>query len=119
MNLRPLHSRVSERAAGVSFYSSPWPGGVRASLYFGPISADVFVPDRTRDRVYRWEAATDEALEVLVEQARVLGANAVVSLQIDLDPFALSPLTRESGLRIRATGTAARLEPSWPRQRVA
>jgi hypothetical protein len=103
----------------VWFYLSPWPGGVRASLYLGPISADVFVPDGAPDRAQRWEAATEEALAMLVERARALGANAVVSLQVELDPFASASHGGARGLRIRVAGTAAQLEPSWPAQRVA
>ncbi len=45
------------------------------------------------------------------DKARSLGANAVVGLEVTLDPFARSAENEATGLRLHAVGTAAKLEP--------
>ena len=57
-----------------------------------------------------WSKAERELLESLRDKARGLGANAVVGLEVTLDPFALSE-KGTTGLRLHAVGTAAKLEP--------
>ena len=63
------------------------------------------------DRSAAWTKAERELLESLRDKARSLGANAVVGLEVTLDPFAKCPKTEASGLRLHAVGTAAKLEP--------
>jgi hypothetical protein len=95
----------------VELHTSPWVCGTRAAAYFGAIDTDLFIADKGLvDRVEAWTAAEKELLEGLRVKAAALGANAVVGLEVTLDPFAKSA-EGEPGLRLRAVGTAARLEP--------
>ncbi len=97
----------------VELYTSPWVSGTRAAAYFGPISSELFLSDDSiEDRTAAWTRAERELLEALREKARTLGANAVVGLEVTLDPFAQSTEEKEgTGLRLHAVGTAAKLEP--------
>ena len=96
----------------VELYTSPWVSGTRAAAYFGPISSELFLEDdAVEDRTEAWTKAERELLESLRDKARSLGANAVVGLEVTLDPFAKSADTDVTGLRLHAVGTAAKLEP--------
>jgi uncharacterized protein YbjQ (UPF0145 family) len=96
----------------VELYTSPWVSGTRAAAYFGPISSELFLEDDSvEDRTEAWSKAERELLESLRDKARSLGANAVVGLEVTLDPFARAPETEKTGLRLHAVGTAAKLEP--------
>lgn len=95
----------------VELYTSPWVSGTRAAAYFGPISSELFLEDASvEDRSAAWTKAERELLESLRDKARTLGANAVVGLEVTLDPFAQSE-TGATGLKLHAVGTAAKLEP--------
>lgn len=95
----------------MELYTSPWVSGTRAAAYFGPISTELFLEDEgIDDRSEAWSKAERELLESLRDKARALGANAVVGLEVTLDPFAVSD-KGTSGLRLHAVGTAAKLEP--------
>ncbi len=95
----------------VELYTSPWVSGTRAAAYFGPISSELFLEDQAvDDRAEAWTKAERELLESLRDKARGLGANAVVGLEVTLDPFSKSE-AGVSGLRLHAVGTAAKLEP--------
>ena len=96
----------------VELYTSPWVSGTRAAAYFGPISSELFLEDESvEDRTEAWTKAERELLESLRDKARSLGANAVVGLEVTLDPFARHSDTEATGLRLHAVGTAAKLEP--------
>ena len=96
----------------VDLYTSPWVSGTRAAAYFGPISAELFLEDAAAgNRSEAWCKAEIELLESLRARARPLGANAVVGLEVTLDPFAHSKETASKGLLLHAVGTAAKLEP--------
>ena len=96
----------------VELYTSPWVSGTRAAAYFGPISSELFLEDDSvKDRSEAWTKAERELLESLRDKARSLGANAVVGLEVTLDPFARLADTDTTGLRLHAVGTAAKLEP--------
>jgi uncharacterized protein YbjQ (UPF0145 family) len=96
----------------VELYTSPWVSGTRAVGYFGPISSSLFLADASvEDRSEAWEKAELELLESLRDKARATGANAVVGLEVTLDPFAVGEATGLTGLRLHAVGTAAKLEP--------
>lgn len=96
----------------VELYTSPWVSGTRAAAYFGPISSELFLEDdAVEDRIEAWTKAERELLESLREKARSLGANAVVGLEVTLDPFAQAADSEATGLRLHAVGTAAKLEP--------
>ena len=96
----------------VELYTSPWVSGTRAAAYFGPISSELFLEDSAvDDRSEAWAKAERELLESLRDKARGLGANAVVGLEVTLDPFAHHNETEAPGLRLHAVGTAAKLEP--------
>ncbi len=95
----------------VELYTSPWVSGTRAAAYFGPISSELFLEDaQVEDRSAAWTKAERELLEALRDKARALGANAVVGLEVTLDPFAQAPESGATGLRLHAVGTAAKLE---------
>jgi predicted component of type VI protein secretion system len=106
-------SRKSDPESDVELYTSPWVSGTRAAAYFGPISSELFLEDASvEDRSAAWTKAERELLESLRDKARGLGANAVVGLEVTLDPFAQSTNSSEgTGLRLHAVGTAAKLEP--------
>jgi uncharacterized protein YbjQ (UPF0145 family) len=96
----------------VELYTSPWVSGTRAAAYFGPISSELFLEDASvEDRTEAWTKAERELLESLRDKARALGANAVVGLEVTLDPFAHAAETNATGLKLHAVGTAAKLEP--------
>ena len=96
----------------VELYTSPWVSGTRAAAYFGPISSELFLPDDSlEDRTAAWIRAERELLESLRDKARTLGANAVVGLEVTLDPFAQNEEKDGTGLLLHAVGTAAKLEP--------
>ena len=103
--------RKDEPEADVELYTSPWVSGTRAAAYFGPISSELFLEDASvEDRSAAWAKAETELLESLRDKARGLGANAVVGLEVTLDPFARCAETDATGLRLHAVGTAAKLE---------
>jgi uncharacterized protein YbjQ (UPF0145 family) len=105
-------SSALEPPQDVELYTSPWVSGTRAAAYFGPISAELFLEDSlVEDRTEAWSKAERELLESLRDRARALGANAVVGLEVTLDPFARKGDTDATGLRLHAVGTAAKLEP--------
>jgi len=96
----------------VELYTSPWVSGTRADAYFGPISSELFLEDNDfEDRSQAWGKGERELLESLRDKARTLGANAVVGLEVTLDPFARNSENDATGLRLHAIGTAAKLEP--------
>ena len=96
----------------VDLYTSPWVSGTRAAAYFGPISTELFLEDSAGgNRSEAWCKAEIELLESLRDRARALGANAVVGLEVTLDPFAHSKTDDARGLLLHAVGTAAKLEP--------
>jgi predicted component of type VI protein secretion system len=103
--------RKDEPERDVELYTSPWVSGTRAAAYFGPISSELFLEDASvEDRSAAWATAERELLESLRDKARGLGANAVVGLEVTLDPFARCAETDATGLRLHAVGTAAKLE---------
>ena len=82
----------------VELYTSPWVSGTRAAAYFGPISSELFLQDdQVEDRSSAWSKAERELLESLRDKARLLGANAVVGLEVTLDPFARAQRLRRDG----------------------
>jgi len=105
-------ARTNEFFAEVDLYTSPWVSGTRAAAYFGPISSELFLPDEgVQDRSSAWTEAEHHLLDTLRQKARSLGANAVVGLEVTLDPFARALESDHTGLRLHAVGTAARIEP--------
>lgn len=96
----------------VEIYVSPWVSGTRAAAYFGPVTAEIFWPDGAlEDRSDAWEKAQRELLEAMRDRARERGANAVVGMDVTLDPFWVIEGSDRTGLLLRAVGTAAKLEP--------
>ncbi len=100
-----------EPSPDVQLYASPWVSGTRAAIHFGQVSAEIFVPDGSPDRVDAWARGESDLLERLRAKAHALHANAVVGCAVEADPF----FEAEGcvGLRLYAAGTAARLEPLW------
>ncbi len=92
----------------VGLYTGCWVTGTKAVQYFGPIKCERFLADaEVGDRAHAWYIAEVELLESLRFQARELGANAVVGLEVTTDPFAT--LDDVVGLHLHAVGTAALL----------
>ena len=93
----------------VEVYTSPWVSGTRAAAYFGPVSTAIFLADEdTEDRVKDWLRLELELMDSIKQKAHNLGANAIVGIEVTLDPFAEQE--GKVGLRLHAVGTAARLE---------
>ena len=91
----------------VELYFSPWVTGSRALDYPGPISIESFTEDEelaTIDKIL-----TEDLIPRLAELAEESDANAVVGVEIHVDPF--YELDGKKGLWVRIVGTAARLAP--------
>jgi hypothetical protein len=96
----------------VELYRSPWVSGTRAAAYFRP-------PIR-EELTFQWPKAEPRWFWLnqifalvflrLRKKAAELGANSVVGLEIDLDPWAVDE-TGHRCFRITVVGTAAQLEP--------
>jgi len=84
---------------GISLFTTPWVSGTRARSYFGAVHCE---HKPLNDDV---EEAFECLLLGLVKKAIDLGANCVVGLEINIDPF-----EGKFG-RYTAIGTAADLEP--------
>jgi hypothetical protein len=96
----------------IELYACAWVPGTRVNAYFGPVSSEIFLRDsEVQDRGNEWSAAQCELLDKLRNHARVKRANAVIGLEMSLDPFARCPRTGARGLYLYAVGTAAKLEP--------
>jgi hypothetical protein len=80
--------------------------GARARAYFAVLSVERFVPGCVEGE---WEQAHHDVLADLRSRAWMLGANSVLSVEMDADPFARSP-TGVQGLRLRIAGVPALLE---------
>ena len=80
-----------------------------------PIFAEIYVDDKEPGRRSAWINALLELLERLRDKARVFCANAVVNLEITVDPFAYTKDGACSGIRLSAQGTAVILESLAPR----
>jgi uncharacterized protein YbjQ (UPF0145 family) len=103
--------RSDELAEEIELYACAWVPGTRVHAYFGPVSAEIFLHDSdVKDRSSEWVAAQSELLDKLRNHARVKRANAVIGLEMSLDPFARCPRSGASGLHLYAVGTAAKLE---------
>ena len=103
--------RPDELDEGIELYACAWVPGTRVHAYFGPVSAEIFLRDSdVKDRCSEWVAAQSQLLEKLRNHARVKRANAVIGLEMSLDPFARCPRSGASGLHLYAVGTAAKLE---------
>jgi uncharacterized protein YbjQ (UPF0145 family) len=86
----------------VEIYPTPWVAGTKASRYLGPIHATVMV----RCEVPQcWQAGFRRVITKLQEQSWEMGGNAVVAVEVTLDPFA------RQGVRLVACGTATELVP--------
>ncbi len=109
------HLKKPAEPADIELYQEPWVTGTRTKSHFGPISAEIFVDDKEPGRRSEWLKALLELLERLRNKARVLCANAVVNLEITLDPFAYSNDGARPGVRLSAQGTAVILESLAPR----
>lgn len=91
---------------GVRLYTSPWVSGSVADAYFGSVAAERFLPDSdVYDRAAEWEELEQWVLEQVAERALFLGGNAVVGLEVHLDPF--FERNGKVGLRVHACGTVA------------
>jgi hypothetical protein len=108
---KPSHELNSEEETFL--YTSPWVDGARAVAYFGPISYEIFLPDdKVVNRSLAWFSAVENLLQNLHDKAKGIGANAVVRVEITLDPFGNDSVYHEkTGLKLHVVGTAAKLEP--------
>lgn len=81
----------------------PWVSGCRADGWYGPVEFELPVRGKC------WEEAIDIVLETAAAQARDLGGNAVLNLEIHVSPFAVRD--GEPCPTIGIKGTAAKIEP--------
>lgn len=102
---------ANETDCDVELYSCAWVPGTRVQAYLGPISSEIFLRDsEVTDRSAEWAQAQWRVLELLRRRARVKRANAVIGIEMSLDPFACCARSGASGLHLHAVGTAANLE---------
>jgi len=95
----------------IELHVAPWVAGTRADAYYGTVVVEFFLPDPYLEM--EMEKAAIELLEGLQLKAYTLGANAIVALEVTLDPFALDKTDRP-GLRLHAMGTACKLiKTAW------
>ena len=95
----------------VELHNAAWVGGTRAAAYYPPLICELFIgDDEVDDREAAWSVAEADLLASMRERAAALGANAVLGVELSLDPFSLR-CDGVTGLRLRATGTPALLEP--------
>jgi uncharacterized protein YbjQ (UPF0145 family) len=92
----------------VEIYTSPWVSGTRAAVFFGTVTAEVFLVRDVAAKSAGLNKAAQELFEALRDKARALGANAVVGLEVTLDPFARSE-AGVGGIWLRAVGSAVNL----------
>lgn len=95
----------------VSLWTTPWVSGTRAAAYFGPVNVEVFSasPKSSKNNTRRLNGAMSKLLRNLQDKAYKLEANAVVGIEVTIDPFAEEK--GKDGVRFNVIGTAARLEP--------
>ncbi len=99
----------------VELYTGAWVPGKRPATQLGTVEADLFVADDPVDsRERRMERAEARVFEELRERAAEFDANAVTSVELCVDLFASEE--GRTGTRLRATGTAARLDPARARR---
>ena len=92
----------------IRFETSPWVPGMRASDWYGQVSAELFVPDsQVDDFTEAFDLAGVSVEADISAKARNLGANAVLSYELVADLW--TEVGDVPGMRFRATGTAARL----------
>jgi len=94
-------------AEDIKIYTSPWVSGTRAAAYFGPVSHEL---SRVRPpgKKQREKAMLEGFVEILTGLRVIvldMGGNAIVGLELQVDPF----MSGDSIYWI-ATGTAAKLE---------
>ncbi len=107
MSATPIPPLTPKSCDEVLLYHGPWVKGARALDYFGMLEVERFLPDegRTDDSL---EGALEEVCASMQYKAFSLGANAVVGVELTLDPFAREGEHAE-GLRLHLNGTAAKL----------
>lgn len=83
----------------IHFYTSPWVTGTRAAQYFGPLSS---ITDY--EKPTQIDEALERVLKNLAESCCALGGNALVGIELTINPFADPPT-------VHVVGTAAELVP--------
>ena len=104
------HPKKLPKPTHIELHHEPWVRGTHVKTHVGPVFVEIFVDDREPGRRSAWLKALLELLEGVRDKARGLCANAVVSIEITLDPFASTEGEKRSGLRLSAQGTAVILE---------
>jgi len=93
----------------VGLYTSPWVSSTRALDYYGPIRVDVFLEhDRELGYELTYPKAQRELFAAIKQKAYSLGGNAVVGVEVQMNPFHVSD-TGAVGLQLIAIGTVANL----------
>lgn len=78
----------------------PWVSGTRSECYWGPVSVQLTVPHA------EIEFSVDRLLAMLCESLAAKGMNALLGLEIHIDPFA-----ENEACHLEAVGTGALLAP--------
>ncbi len=108
--MKPTYDGLVQKpltAEDIKIYTSPWVSGTRAAAYFGPVSHE-FSRVRPPGKKQREKFMLDSFVEILTGLRVIvldMGGNAIVGLELQVDPF-----IRGNGISWVATGTAAKLE---------
>ena len=96
-----------ETAEDIKIYTSPWVSGTRAAAYFGPVTHEITQtrPKNMKQREKVMVGSFVLSLSGLRVRVLDLGGNAIVGLELQVDPFVYGDI-----IHWVATGTAARLE---------
>ena len=79
---------------------NPWVSGTRSDAYWGPFAVELIIPHA------EMEFGLDRLLAMLRESVAAKGMNALVGLEIHIDPF-----VDNGACRLEAVGTGALLSP--------
>lgn len=76
----------------IHLYTSPWVNGTRAANYFGPVGSKV-----TYEKSSELGNAIVKACDEITATCSVMGGNAVVGVEITIDPFSDEPYVHIAG----------------------
>ena len=97
----------------VRLFTNPWVSDTVAEAYYGPVKVEMFLPDLLdkkedlRTRKARWTQLKLNLRHAVKEEVRRLGGNALVGMEVSVDPF--SQMNDQPGVLMTAVGTATKL----------
>lgn len=99
---------VPKTIEDIKVYTSPWVSNTRATRYYGPVIKDLRKV-RPEDPEKREALVLESFIEIITDLRRAvleIGGNAVVGLELKVDPFVHGDV-----IWWEAAGTAAQLKP--------